>query len=224
MDYDELDLIRAKFLYEDKTRFSCTITINGIQTKCYIATTCKLSKLFAVSETEALVTRNHYQRNLSDYSLFALKKGDDYLIVNSGFANNIVKKILDSQNLDTKAEYYVENYKCDFYIDENHHLIEVKSIISDKVAVCLPNIASKRIIRQFQQIYELLLKGYQISYYFVLFAPKAEKIIIDAQTEYGYWFNKCLDRGMKICLYRVNVNGDLQISISQKNCNMLFLK
>ena len=38
-------LTKAQFIAEDKTRFSCTISLNNKMTKCYVPSTCKLRNL-----------------------------------------------------------------------------------------------------------------------------------------------------------------------------------
>lgn len=214
-------LTKAQFVAEDKTRFSCTINLNNKMMKCYVPSTCKLKNLLEIDCYDALVTKNHYQKNVSPYSLFALKVKGEYVVINSGFANNVVKDILMLKHQEVCAETVVENYKCDFYLKSKNQLTEVKSIISDKTTLLLPNIKSQRAITQLRQINSLLMEGYNVEYYYVLFAPFLKKCVVDSQSEYGVLLKECIKRGMKIKIYRAVLDNNLNL-ITQK-CRKSFL-
>ena len=213
-------LFKAQFIEEDKTRFSCTINLNSKMMKCYVPSTCKLKNLLEIDRTDALVTNNYYQKNVSPYSLFALKIKGKYIVINSGFANSIVKDILTSKHQEFCAEKIVGNYKCDFYLKSKNQLIEVKSIISDKTTLVLPNIKSQRAIIQLRQINNLLMEGYNSEYYFVFFAPFLKKCVVDSQSEYGVLLKECIKRGMKIKIYQAVLDNNLNL-ITQ-NCRKSF--
>ena len=212
-------LIKAQFVAEDKTRFSCTVSLNNKMTKCYVPSTCKLRNLLDLECSDALLTNNTYQKNVSPYSLFALKIKGEYVIINSGFANRVVKHILMSKHQEIFAEKVVKNYKCDFYLKQKNKIIEVKSIISDKAAILLPNIKSQRAIMQLRQIKSLLTEGYNVEYYFVLFAPFLKKCVVDSRSEYGELLKDCIENGMKIKIYRsvLDDNLDLVTNICRKS-------
>lgn len=214
-------LTKAQFITEDKTRFSCTINLNNEMKKCYVPSTCKLRRLLNLEPTDALITNNAYQKNISPYSLFALKVKGEYIIVNSGFANRVVKNILISKHYEICAEKVVGNYKCDFYLKQKNKIIEVKSIISDKPKILLPNIKSQRAIVQLRQIKKLLTEGYRAEYYFVLFAPFLKKCIVDSKSEYGKLLKECIKSGMGIKILRIVLDGDLNLVI--KKCRKSFL-
>lgn len=214
-------LTKAQFVAEDKTRFSCTININNKMMKCYVPSTCKLKNLLEIDCYDALVTKNQYQKNVSPYSLFALKVKGEYVVINSGFANNVVKDILMLKHQEVCAETVVGNYKCDFYLKSKNQLIEVKSIISDKTTVLLPNIKSQRAIMQLRQINNLLMEGYNVEYYFVPFAPFLKKCVVDSQSEYGVLLKECIKRGMKIKIYRAVLDNNL--NLITKKCRKSFL-
>lgn len=221
MIYTGENLIKAYFIKEDKTRFSCTINFKNDIIKCYVPSTCKLKKLIDTAPTEALITKNHYQKNISPYSLFALKVKGEYIIVNSGFANKIVKEVLMSNNNDILSEYYVGEYKSDFFISSKSRIIEVKSIVSDKGTIVLPNIASKRAIIQLEHILSLLTEGYKVDYYFVLFAPFLKKCIIDEKNEYGRLLQECVNKGMNIKAYYTSITKEFIINSQICNKNLI---
>ena len=212
-------LTKAQFIAEDKTRFSCTISLNNKMRKCYVPSTCKLRNLLDLECSDALITNNTYQKNASPYSLFALKVKGEYVIINSGFANRVVKNILMAKHQEILAEKVVKNYKCDFYLKQKNKIIEVKSIISDKATILLPNIKSQRAMMQLRQIKNLLTEGYNAEYYFVLFTPFLKKCLVDSRSEYGALLKDCIENGMriKICRTVLDDNLNLVTNICRKN-------
>lgn len=88
-------LYKAIFVSEGKSRFVCNISYNDEVLECYVPITCKLSSLISLDDKEILIRATTKAAKRIKYTLFAVRNNKDYLIVDTGFANHIVKAIFN---------------------------------------------------------------------------------------------------------------------------------
>lgn len=211
MVYYNTEVYKANLISEGKTRFICIVEYNENIIECYVPNTCKLSKLIPLSNNEILITKNLHKTKRTQYTLFAIKIFEEFLIVNTSIANKIVYNcILDKHNTIILPERKIENYKSDFYIPDKTTIVEVKSIISMEETLIIPNGFSIRAINQLEKLNELLKNEYSVDYYFVVFDNNCLSITLNTTTEYGNRINFCVEQGMNlkvlICKYNESEN------------------
>ena len=201
-------LHKAVFMSEGKGRFVCNILYNDEILECYVPITCKLSSLISLADKEVLIRETTKAAKRTKYTLFAVQNDKDYLIVDTGFANHIVKEILtETKNGDLfYPEQVVEKYKCDFYSKTSKTLVEVKSIITTDQVLLIPNMKTQRAIIQLQNICSLLSKGYRAEYFIVAFAPKIEKIEFDTKERVGKLLAEVIRLGGKISCIKISLD------------------
>lgn len=211
-------LNKAVFVSEGKSRFICNILYGEEILECYVPITCKLSSLLSLEGKEILIRETTKAAKRTKFTLFAVQNKNDYLIVDTGFANRIVNAILaktENNNL-FYPEQIVENYKCDFYSATSKTLIEVKSVITTEQEVLLPNMKTQRAIIQLHNICSLLSKGYRAEYFIVAFAPQLEKVKVASKEKVGFLLKEFLNLGGEISCIRITLDESYNI-----NCDKL---
>lgn len=211
-------LNKAVFVSEGKSRFICNILYEEEILECYVPITCKLSSLLSLEGKEILIRETTKAAKRTKFTLFAVQNKNDYLIVDTGFANRIVNAILaktESNNL-FYPEQIVENYKCDFYSATSKTLVEVKSVITTEQEVLLPNMKTQRAIIQLHNICSLLSKGYRAEYFIVAFAPQLEKVKVASKEKMGFLLKEFLNLGGEISCIRITLDESNNI-----NCDKL---
>lgn len=199
MRYNNLEVFKAKFISEGKTRFVCNIEYQNVVIECYVPNTCKLSKLITLNKNEVLITKNLNKTKRTRFTLFAIKIDNKYLIVNTALTNKLVYHYITNNNeYCLLPEKTIEQYKCDFYISDKKTLVEAKSIISNEEALLIPNSFSNRAIEQLEKLYNIIQKDYLVEYYFVIFNNKLKSIKINKSTKYGKLLLNNQACGMKL--------------------------
>lgn len=199
MIYSNTEVYKAKFISEGKTRFICKIEYQGKRIECYVPNTCKLSKLIKINHNDVLITKNLHKTNRTQYTLFAIKVDKEYLIVNTALANRLVYCYLTEDNeTDALPEKIIEQYKSDFYINEEETIIETKCIVSTEEDLTIPNSLSNRAIEQLNKLQTLIHKNFTVEYYFVIFHNHLKSIVIDESTRYGKLLIQNKKLGMNI--------------------------
>lgn len=199
--YSNAKVCEARFISEGKTRFICNVDYQGKSIECYVPNTCKLSKLIHLNNNDVLITKNLHETNRTQYTLFAIKVCNEYLIVNTALANKIVYNYLtDNKENDVLPEKMIEQYKSDFYINEKKTIIETKCIFSTEEEITIPNSLSNRAIEQLDKLQTLIQKDYTVEYYFVIFHNHLKSITIDENTRYGKLLIRNKKLGMNITI------------------------
>lgn len=222
MSYIVNNLIKGVFIREAKTRFLCEVKVDGKIVLCYVPISCKLSNLIEIKESDVLLSLNNKGAK-TQYTLFAIKYNERYVIVNAGLANKLINKYYceNKPKINLKAEVFIENYKCDFYNETHNLIIEVKSLISLNAKIILPNMVTKRAIEQLKKINQLIKKGYKIKYYFLVLSGKSVEILIERKSVYGKLLYQCVKDGMEINCFDVSIVGN-EIHLSkEENINFI---
>lgn len=212
-------LNKAIFVSEGKSRFICNILYNEEILECYVPITCKLSSLLSLEGKEILIRETTKAAKRTKFTLFAVQNEKDYLIVDTGFANHVVKAILaETRNEDLfYPEQIIENYKCDFYSKTSKTLVEVKSVITTEQVLLMPNMKTQRAIIQLQNICSLLSKGYHAEYFIVAFAPQIEKVEFDTKERVGVLLAEALRLGGKITCIKISLDGSYNVYCNELN-------
>ena len=207
--------IEGIFKEELKNRFLCLVEVDGADTLCYIPSSCRLSNFVDLSEKKVLLKSISTPGSRTKYSVYALRLGRQYVLLNMTQSNRIIEDALRGRRFSflgerkkVKRECIVDDYKCDLYIEESKTIIEIKSILSFGEDAIFPTVFSRRAIDQLTILGDLLERGYKVVYIFVTMYSGVKRVSINkASDEYYYLLYKCIERGMVIKGYSVSMNG-----------------
>lgn len=199
----ELFLNRV-FLREHKTRFLCSVELEGQEVECYIPASCKLSKFVDLSGKQVILQPVKKSEARTHYAVYAAKFGRSYILLNLAEANRIVEEQLYRRYFSflgkrkrIHREYTVEGYKTDLFIEDTNTLIEVKTLLAFNQEGCFPSMNSKRAVQQLEKISSLLDSGYKVCYIILsLNSAVAVVKVNSALREYYRLFQECLRKGM----------------------------
>ena len=213
----ESELFTGIFKEELKNRFLCRVEVNGIDTLCYIPSSCRLSNFVDLTGKTVLLKPISSSKSRTKYSVYALQIGSRFVLLNMSQSNNIICEALSGRRFAylgkrtiVKREYVVEGYKCDLFIEDTKTIIEIKSILSFEQQAHFPSVFSQRAIDQLKSIEGLLREGYRVVYIFVSMNQGVKQVSINERiTEYYSLFRSCVDLGMVLKGYTVSMKDEL---------------
>lgn len=197
--------IYGKFIKETPNRFLCTVLINNDTVECYIPSSCRLSNFLTLEGQTVILTPNNNPKARTRYSVYAVKVGRQFILLNLSKANRIIEAKLKTrrfaflgQRKHISTEKSIGGYKSDLYIEDTNTVIEIKSILSfDKVAF-FPTVYSERGVKQLLKLSSLLDQGYRVCYFFVSFNPNVKAVKLNNKiADYTKVFKECISKGMK---------------------------
>lgn len=163
------DLIVGTFIKEEKNRFLCLVEVSGIETVCYIPSSCRLSNFLNLDGRQVLLRPIKSQKARTEYSVFAVKNRKGFIPIDLSIANRVVEKQLNSRGFsflgkrkNVIREVMLDGYKTDLYINDTNTIIEIKSILSFNDETVFPTVYSERAVKQLIKIKDLLLQGYTV--------------------------------------------------------------
>ena len=199
-------IIYGVFKKELKNRFLCIISIKGIDTICYVPSSCKINNFVDLTDKEVLLIPVKKKNARTKFALFAVKYKRSYVLLNLSQANDIVaeglhRKIFSflGRRDSYKREAIIEDYKCDIFIEDTKTIVEIKTLIAfDKTSIH-PTVYSQRAISQLVRLRELLRKGYKVCYILISMCPTVRCIKINnKQEKYYQLFSECKKNGMLV--------------------------
>lgn len=164
------NFVRGIFIEECKNRFLCIVQIKKEKHLCYIASSARLSNFVNLTGKQVLLRRNKGSRTRTEFTLYAVKNENDYVVLNLNAANTLLLEVIRKEYPSSisiqKEKFTLEGYKTDhLVVSVPPTIVEVKSILSDKTVVRFPSVSGERSIRQLKSLEEALLKGYQEAVY-----------------------------------------------------------
>lgn len=199
------ELKTGLFMSESKNRFLCTVTIDGAEEICYIASSCRLDNFIDLRGKSVLLIKNKGTKGRTQYAVIGVKHKRNYIILNTSWAN----KAIDSSFLkrrfsflgkrkDYRTEYDVKGYIADFFVPCSKTVIEVKSVIATSETAVFPTVYSERTLGQLKAIADLLDEGYKGYFFIVSLNPYVKCINLLNDSEIVKQLNKCIARGMVV--------------------------
>lgn len=219
VSYDKF--LTGIFKCELKNRFLCLVEIGGIDTVCYIPSSSKLGNYIDLKNKQVLLTPIKTSKSKTKFSVFAIKFKQNYILLNTSLPNSLIFNNLSSRRFsylgkrnNIQKEKSIDGYKCDIFVSDTNTIIEIKSIISTSNIALFPSVYSERAIKQLEQIYNLLDKGYNICYLFVSLNPYLKEIAINSDDiEYCELFYKCVKKGMLVHAVSAQIDEDMRPTI-----------
>lgn len=196
--------IKGVFKQEIKNRFLCEVEIKDKIHVCYIPSSSKLNNFIDLQNKEVLLIPTEAKNARTEYSVYAIKKKHNYIILNTSVPNKVINNEIHKRHFSflgkrnkVSREKRIHNYKCDLFIDDTQTIVEIKSIITEKSIAHFPTVHSERANNQLKHILELINKGYRVAYCFVSLNPYVKEIIVNnTELEYYNLFKECVKKGM----------------------------
>lgn len=213
------ETIYGVFKEELKNRFLCIVNVNGTDTICYIPSSCRLSNFIDLTNRKVLLQPIKKKDARTKYSVYAVKYKRSYVPLNLAGANRVIENSISRRMFaflgsrrNVLRENTVNSYKSDLYIEDTDTVIEVKSILSFNKTAQFPTVFSERAIRQLEEINGLLMSGHKVCYLFLSMYSGVKHICInEQQTEYYNRFQDCVNNGMMVCAFSLEMKEDQPI-------------
>ena len=197
-------IINGMFIRENKNRFLCTVSIGGIDTVCYIPSSCRLDNFVNLSGQTVFLTPNKSKNTKTQWSIYAAKIGRQSILLNLSQVNKVIEEAIQSRRFSflgmrkvVYREHTASGYRSDLYIVDTKTIIEVKSILTFNSTASFPSVFSERRIKQLSLLSSLLQQGYRVCYLLVSLNPKVQEIHVSTDDEAFFSvFQNCLDLGM----------------------------
>lgn len=197
-------IIYGIFKEEIKNRFLCTVNIDGVDSVCYIPSSCRLSNFIRLENRTVMLQQIKKKDARTKYSVYAVKYRRGFVPLNLSATSKAIEESIDKKLfafLGKRKEIFrektIDKYKSDLYIADTDTLIEVKSILSFHKTAFFPTVFSERANRQLEGLARILSRGHKVCYIFVSMCSSVEEIFInESQDEYYKLFKDCINRGM----------------------------
>lgn len=204
------------FKKELKNRFLCEVQIEGEDVVCYVPSSCHLSNFLQLEGKKVLLVPTQTLKSRTPYALFAVPYKRNYIVLNTSMANRVIESSIQGKRFSYLGkrkggikEHTIDGYKADLYIPSTKTIVEVKSVISLSDNAKFPTVYSERTIKQLNQIYQLLHKGYKVCFVIVSLHPYVKNLLIDKNSEFYFELNKCLGAGLIIKAYTSRLKNDV---------------
>ncbi|MEO3946218.1 DNA/RNA nuclease SfsA [Gorillibacterium sp. CAU 1737] len=225
-------LVEGTFVKESKNRFICTVRIGDSVVECYVPNSSRMGNYLNLERKQVLLSRNQKTGGRTQYSLFAVKHKNKFILLNLNLVNTILQSgplnelLLLPSNYIVYREKTINGYKADLVLinpkDPGERLIiEAKGIISKRKNVLFPNVFSERGINQLHKIKIMLDQGCKMYYVFVSLSPFVEMIKIDERfDEYSKLLKECVKLGLRLVAVslkyennEITIKKNLQVEI-----------
>lgn len=210
----DIDFVIGTFKRELKNRFLCEVSIDGEDVVCYVPSSCHLSNFLQLEGKKVLLVPTQTPNSRTPYALFAVPYKRNYIVLNTSLANRAVENSIQSrcfcflgERKSRIKEHTIDSYKTDLYLPKTKTIVEIKSIISVADNAMFPTVYSERTIKQLNQIFQLLKKGYKVCLMIVSLHPYINAIIIDKDSEFYAELGKCINAGLIIKAYTSRLKG-----------------
>ncbi len=200
--------IKAVILKYADNRFCVKIVLNNIECDCYVPCTSKLTKYINIENKECLVKESKGKYN---YSLFAVKSRNGYIIIDTKSISTYFGKAFYYQNIIFESLTPIENYKADIQLSDND-LIEIKTIISQSTTKIYPDKNSMRFEKQLHT-FENLINSYNLQLVFICFSKIKHFIFDDC---YKHILDNLISKGLQLKFYSCKYNAsDFEICFKE---------
>ena len=194
------------FKTEIKNRFLCTVNVDGIDTLCYIPSSCRLSNFINMNGRGVLLLPIKKENARTKYSVYAIQYRRGFVPVGLSSVNQVIKSDLNRRLFSFLGsrktvfrEKYIDGYKSDLYIEDSDTVVEIKSILSFGKKALFPTVFSERANHQLENIMDLLMAGHKVCYMFISMYGGTKQITVnEEQPEYCSLFRNCIEAGMMV--------------------------
>lgn len=215
--------LSGKFLKENKNRFRCMVEIDGVETLCYIASSCRLDNFVSLTGKEVLLKPTTGRGVNAKYTVCGLKYKRSYILLNTSFANRAVENSIKSRRFafigareGYQREHTIDGYKTDLYLPSSKTIIEVKSVISTAEQAQFGTVHSDRFLRQLADIEELIEAGYNARLFIISLNPYTKAIELPSGNALACAIDRCKTIGLQINAFTCRIAADGEVFIHQQ--------
>ena len=203
------------FKEELKNRFRCVVTIDDVDTICYIPSSSRLSNFIDLRNRVVKLRPIKKRDARTQYAVYAVKYNRSFVLLDLASVNTVVEKqlprsifsFLGSRTL-VKREAPIDNYKCDLYLEDSDTIIEIKSLLSFGKDAVLPTVYSERAIKQLTKIKQLLFDGHKVCYFIASLYQGVEQVRMNRdQQEFYALFMECIEAGMTVAAFSLKMSS-----------------
>lgn len=220
INYMNIKYKKARFIRFVGRRFKCLINIDDKEELCYVASSSNLNHYLQMEGKEILVTEIESSNSDLRYRAFAVKIGNEWIIIDLHLLNRAVKEKLECNGFVVETEKYIDEYRADLVISrDNKALIyEVKSVLCLSEKACFPMNAGKRCEEQLVKLKEIASAyEYEVRYVFALLSKNIQSIeIVSDKTCYKELFSECCKNGMNIECLRISFENN-EVIVNEEN-------
>jgi DNA-binding sugar fermentation-stimulating protein len=205
-----IEYIEAIFLREEKTRFLCTVLLDGKEELCYVPSSCKLGSLIKLEGELVWLRPIERKSSKMRYSLYAVKKRQGWVLLNLAEVNNVIRSQITRRvfsylgaRKEIQTEKMIEGYKADLFLPESNTVIEVKTVLTEDRMGYFSILQAGRTEKQLKQLRELLEKKYKVCYLIVALNPKTKEITVTEDLK--ELFEQCVAEGMQCYGYTLKL-------------------
>ncbi len=217
------ELLKGEFL-ERENRFTAKVLVDGRKARAHVADTGRLRELLKKGAPLILA---HNPKGKLDYKLVSVKKGREWVLLNTQVHSKIAERairegLLGFKPKEVKREVKVGNSRIDFLVD-GELFIEVKGCNLVEFRKCLfPDAPTKRGRKHLQELITLKKKGYSCGILFLAFrncscfTPNEKRDSLFAKT-----FKDALREGVKFFGIKLSFNpetGEILLNSKLKLC------
>ena len=110
-------MITGVFIEECKNRFLCLVEIEGIIEECYVSSSSKLNNYISLKGRKVMLIENKGKKLRTRYTLQAAWIKRKWVLLNLNIINDLVlDTFAPSIKKTLNREYFIGDYKSDFYI------------------------------------------------------------------------------------------------------------
>lgn len=217
------DITYGVFKAEIKNRFLCVVDVNGVDTICYIPSSCRLSNFIKLEGKTVLLKPVAAVNARTQYSVYAVKLGRSIVILNLSLANRIIEQQIHrrlfsflGRRSTISREHTVDDYKTDLYIADTRTIIEIKGLLSFDPKAIFPTVVSDRAVKQLKSMSLLMNQGFKVCYVIVSFNSSVSSVEINRnERSFYHAFQDCVSMGMLCKAYSIRIKNGMPIISKQ---------
>lgn len=221
MKYEQME--PARFLSRPN-RFIAYVEQNGRQEICHVKNTGRCRELL-VPGAELYVQRSHNPARKTALDLIAVKKGEQWINMDSQAPNQVASEWLKAGGLGTtdifvKPECRYENSRFDFYLEYEGRkaFMEVKGVTLEEDGVArFPDAPTERGVKHIEELIQCRKAGYDAWLFFVIQMKGVTRLEPNDRTHpaFGEALRRAVKAGVKVRAYDCIVRPD-ELSIDRE--------
>lgn len=179
------EIVKGKFLSRPN-RFIAQVLINNKEEIVHVKNTGRCKELLVFNADVILAKSDNRQRK-TKYDLVAVKKGNNWVNIDSQVTNLLVYEWLIKQDYSfVKPEYMYGKSRIDFYMEKNDkkYLLEVKGCTLEKGGIgYFPDAPTERGVKHLLELINAKKDGFQSMLAFVIQVEGVHEVRANIQTD-----------------------------------------
>ncbi|WP_370004733.1 DNA/RNA nuclease SfsA [Methanothermobacter sp. KEPCO 2] len=197
---------------ERPNRFTMVVDVGGERRLAHLKDPGRLKELL-IPGNDVIVRKATGKERKTEFDVIALRRGDEWVLVNSGFHSDIAASLIESDLVDEfggfrvkKREYRFGRSRIDFLLssETEEMLVEVKgcTLVNGEVAL-FPDAPTVRGRRHVEELASALSIGYKSSVLFLVFGENARYFSpnIEMDPEFSYALKEAHAKGVNVIAY-----------------------